>query len=96
MRVVVLDRPNPLGGLVVDGPVNKEKYTSFVGRRPLAMRHGMTIGELAMLFNAEYVPDATVRSLHPLSSLAARIPLPRPTQLLDSVARRGGPKRIFR
>ena len=62
--VVVLDRPNPIGGVAVDGPVNREEgHSSFVGRRPLALRHGMTVGELASLFNAEYVPGATVRLL---------------------------------
>ena len=64
VAVVVLDRPNPIGGVAVDGPVNREEgHSSFVGRRPLALRHGMTVGELASLFNAEYVPGATVRLL---------------------------------
>lgn len=45
VEVVVLDRPNPLGGDKVEGPVLKEDFTSFVGLFPLAMRHGLTIGE---------------------------------------------------
>lgn len=48
--VVVLDRPNPLGGLVVEGPVLEPEWASFVGRHPLPVRHGMTIGELALWF----------------------------------------------
>jgi len=50
---VVLDRPNPLGGLRVEGPMLDSDRTSFVGYMPLPVRHGMTIGELARYFNAE-------------------------------------------
>lgn len=50
-RVVVLDRPNPLGGLVMEGNLLEEDLRSFVGRFPIPMRHGLTIGELALLFN---------------------------------------------
>lgn len=53
LRFVVLDRPNPLGGVVVDGNVLQEEYRSFVGLHPLAVRHGMTVGELALLFRDE-------------------------------------------
>lgn len=49
-RVVVLDRPNPLGGVHVQGPVLDPDFSSFVGRAPLPLRHGMTMGELAPLF----------------------------------------------
>jgi uncharacterized protein YbbC (DUF1343 family) len=52
-RLVVLDRPNPLGGARVDGNVLDPAYRSFVGLHPLAVRHGMTVGELALLFRAE-------------------------------------------
>ena len=52
-RVVVLDRPNPLGGEVVDGNALDPEYLSFVGMHPLVVRHGMTTGELALLFKAE-------------------------------------------
>ncbi|TFG43578.1 MAG: DUF1343 domain-containing protein [Gemmatimonadales bacterium] len=51
-RVVVLDRPNPIGG-TVQGNVLDTAYTSFVGILPIPMRHGMTLGELARLANAE-------------------------------------------
>jgi uncharacterized protein YbbC (DUF1343 family) len=53
LRFVVLDRPNPLGGRAVDGNVLDPRYLSFVGLHPLAVRHGMTPGELALLFRAE-------------------------------------------
>jgi uncharacterized protein YbbC (DUF1343 family) len=49
--LIVLDRPNPLGGVKVEGPVLHEKFISFVGIAPIPIRHGMTIGELAFLFN---------------------------------------------
>ena len=48
--VVVLDRPNPIGGLAVEGPVLEPAWASFVGRFPMPVRHGMTTGELAHLF----------------------------------------------
>lgn len=51
-RVVVLDRPNPLGGLGVEGNVLDPDYRSFVGLAPIPMRHGLTIGELAGFFVA--------------------------------------------
>jgi len=49
--VVVLDRPNPLGGLIVDGPISEEDFLTFVGVDILPMAHGMTIGEIARYFN---------------------------------------------
>lgn len=58
LRIVVLDRPNPLGGTAVSGPVLDEGHLSFVGYAPIALRHGMTIGELARYFNAERGIDA--------------------------------------
>lgn len=53
-EIIVLDRPNPMGGLVVDGPTLDEKYRSFIGYIRIPYCHGMTIGELAQLFNKEY------------------------------------------
>ncbi|SDJ81222.1 exo-beta-N-acetylmuramidase NamZ family protein [Nonomuraea jiangxiensis] len=50
LRFVVLDRPNPLGGTVEEGPPLDPAYASFVGRFPLPVRHGRTAGELAGLF----------------------------------------------
>ncbi|MCG6920267.1 MAG: DUF1343 domain-containing protein [Acidobacteria bacterium] len=52
-RVIVLDRPNPLGGVVVDGNVLGPDYRSFVGMHPLPVRHGLTVGELALMFRQE-------------------------------------------
>jgi uncharacterized protein YbbC (DUF1343 family) len=49
--VIVCDRPNPIGGTAVEGPMLDPAYASFVGQFPIPMRHGMTIGELARLFN---------------------------------------------
>lgn len=51
VRVIILDRPNPVNGLNVEGNLLKPDCTSFVGRYPIPMRHGLTIGELAGLFN---------------------------------------------
>lgn len=53
LRVLVLDRPNPLGGDKVEGPLLRAGYESFVGIHPVVTRHGMTIGELARLYRAE-------------------------------------------
>jgi uncharacterized protein YbbC (DUF1343 family) len=50
----VLDRPNPINGISVDGPVLDPDLRSFVGYFPMPIRHGMTVGELAEMFNAEY------------------------------------------
>jgi uncharacterized protein YbbC (DUF1343 family) len=51
---IVLDRPNPLGGVKVEGPVLETEYKSFVGNYEIPLRHGMTVGELARLFNEEF------------------------------------------
>ena len=52
--VIVCDRPNPIGGDAVEGPMLVTGFESFVGLYPLPMRHGMTIGELARLFNEAF------------------------------------------
>lgn len=57
-RVVVLDRPNPAGADRVAGPLVDPAFSSFVGRAPVPMRHGMTLAELARLFQASFVPKA--------------------------------------
>ena len=54
LPVVVCDRPNPIGGDAVEGPMLDPAYSSFVGQYPIPMRHGMTIGELAKLFNEHF------------------------------------------
>jgi uncharacterized protein YbbC (DUF1343 family) len=53
MRVVVLDRPNPIGGLAVEGPIRDAGRGSFVAYHELPVRHSLTVGELATLFNAD-------------------------------------------
>jgi uncharacterized protein YbbC (DUF1343 family) len=52
--VVVLDRPNPLGGLACEGPLLDLHYASFVGRASIPMRHGLTMGELAKWLNVRH------------------------------------------
>ncbi|MCC6992131.1 MAG: DUF1343 domain-containing protein [Acidobacteria bacterium] len=53
IKVVVLDRPNPIDGWHVEGPLAEGDLLSFIAYMPMPIRHGMTIGELAQLFNAE-------------------------------------------
>ena len=53
LRVLVLDRPNPIDGLTVEGPRLVPGYESFIGPHDIAVRHGMTMGELARLYQAE-------------------------------------------
>jgi uncharacterized protein YbbC (DUF1343 family) len=53
-RVVVLDRPNPIGGAAVEGNLLKDEFRSFVGVYPLPMRHSLTIGEAAGIFNNQH------------------------------------------
>src|SRR5438034_8619166 len=52
--MVVLDRPNTINGRQVEGNLLGDRFRSFVGLHPLPMRHGMTVGELALLFNREF------------------------------------------
>ena len=54
LKVIVCDRPNPIGGDAVEGPMLVPGFESFVGLYPIPMRHGMTIGELARLFNERF------------------------------------------
>jgi uncharacterized protein YbbC (DUF1343 family) len=55
---VVLDRPNPIGGEIVEGALLDSRFKSFVGMYPIPARHGMTVGELAVLFNTNYALGA--------------------------------------
>ncbi len=57
-RFIVLDRPNPIGGIQIEGNILEPEFQSFVGMFPIAMRHGMTIGELALMFNREFGIDS--------------------------------------
>jgi uncharacterized protein YbbC (DUF1343 family) len=56
LPVVILDRPNPLGS-TIEGPTIQPGYESFVGPHPIATRHGLTMGQLARLYQAERVPN---------------------------------------
>ncbi|WP_166355800.1 exo-beta-N-acetylmuramidase NamZ family protein [Phytoactinopolyspora limicola] len=57
----ILDRPNPISGQVAEGPLLEPPFASFVGRAPIPLRHGLTIGELARYLNATTVPAAAGR-----------------------------------
>lgn len=57
----VLDRPNPVGGDAVEGPVLDPRFSSFIGLYPIPMRHGMTVGELARLYNQHFGIGAKLR-----------------------------------
>ena len=59
--VVVLDRPNPLGGRLVEGPMLDPEYASFVGLKPLPVRHGMTIAEIGTYLHQVFYPDLDFR-----------------------------------
>lgn len=60
-EIWVLDRPNPIGGTMVEGPVLDPRFKSFIGLYPIAMRHGMTVGELASMFNTQFGIGANLR-----------------------------------
>ena len=53
-RFIVLDRPNPINGVQVEGNILDQQFKSFVGMFPIPMRHGMSVGELALMFNREF------------------------------------------
>ncbi len=63
VKVIVCDRPNPIGGTQVEGPMLEKGFESFVGLYPIPMRHGMTIGELARLFNDHFGIGANLEVL---------------------------------
>ena len=54
IEVMVLDRPNPINGLTLEGPILDPAFASFVGRYPIPVRHGLTVGEFAQFINAEF------------------------------------------
>src|SRR4029077_15611934 len=60
LRVVVCDRPNPINGEDIEGALLDPAYASFVGQFPMPMRHGLTIGEAARLFNEHFGLDAAL------------------------------------
>ena len=59
--LIVLDRPNPINGITIEGPVLDPKLQSFVGHGPLPMRYAMTLGELGQFYNAELSMGAELR-----------------------------------
>lgn len=66
--LVVLDRPNPLGGEILEGPVlEAPDFVSLVGIHPIPMRHGMTAGELARLFNARFLSKPADLTVIPIA-----------------------------
>lgn len=66
---IVLDRPNPLGGVIMGGPVLEyPKYSSFIGLYPIPLQHGMTVGELALLFNDKYLSPKVKLSVIPMDN----------------------------
>lgn len=69
VSVVILDRPNPLGGLVVDGPLVESHLSSLVGRFPVPVCHGMTLGELAWMINETWNPSLARLSIVPCHGL---------------------------
>ncbi|HUU52920.1 MAG TPA: DUF1343 domain-containing protein [Candidatus Heimdallarchaeota archaeon] len=64
---IVLDRPNPINGTDMEGPILEyPKYSSFVGLYPIPVRHGMTVGELAQLFNSNFLSQKTNLTVIPM------------------------------
>ena len=61
--VIVCDRPNPVSGRIVEGPMLQPGFESFVGLFPIALRHGLTIAELARLFNEQFGLGATLETV---------------------------------
>ena len=60
-EVIVLDRPNPITGSIVQGNMSQAEFESFTNYHPLPIRHGMTLGELAQLYNVESKIGARLR-----------------------------------
>ena len=79
---IVLDRPNPIGGVTMEGPILEyPRHSSFIGLYPIPLRHGMTAGELAQLFNGKFLARKCALTVMPLedwrrSDWYDRTPLP--------------------
>jgi uncharacterized protein YbbC (DUF1343 family) len=66
---IVLDRPNPINGITMEGPIIEyPKYSSFIGLYPIPLRHGMTIGELALLFNDKFLSPKVKLTVIPMEN----------------------------
>ena len=64
---IVLDRPNPINGVAMEGPILEHpRHSSFIGLYPIPLRHGMTAGELAQLFNAKFLPRPAALTVVPM------------------------------
>ncbi|MFN3408553.1 MAG: exo-beta-N-acetylmuramidase NamZ domain-containing protein [Limisphaerales bacterium] len=63
---VVLDRPNPINGVTMDGPILQPKFSSFIGLYPIPLQHGMTTGELARLFNDKFLKKKAELTVVPM------------------------------
>lgn len=74
VRVMILDRPNPLGGAQVAGPLLAPHLASFVGRVPVPVIHGLTLGELAQMFNALWNPTPAELVVIPCAGWQRRQP----------------------
>lgn len=70
--VIVLDRPNPIGGHIIEGPILKEGFESFVGLRPIPVRHSMTIAEIAIYLKEEFYPSLDLEVI-PMSGWRRRL-----------------------
>ncbi len=67
IECIVLDRPNPINGLDIEGPIlDYPRFSSFVGLYPIPVRHGMTIGELARLFNDRFLENKAKLTVVPM------------------------------
>ncbi|MBD0712181.1 MULTISPECIES: exo-beta-N-acetylmuramidase NamZ domain-containing protein [unclassified Streptomyces] len=69
-RFAVLDRPNPVTGRAALGPVLEREFATFVGREPIAQAHGMTVAELARLFNGEFLATPVELETVPMTGWA--------------------------
>ncbi len=66
---IVLDRPNPIGGVSMEGPILEfPRHSSFIGLYPIPLRHGMTAGELAQLFNAHFLKKPVKLTVVPMEN----------------------------
>jgi uncharacterized protein YbbC (DUF1343 family) len=66
---IVLDRPNPINGLAMEGPILEyPEFSSFIGLYPIPLRHGMTLGELAQLFNAKFLKNKAQLTVVPMEN----------------------------
>lgn len=73
VRFVILDRPNPISGVDAYGPIMHPEYASFVGRKAISQQHGMTIAEMAGLFNGEFLPEDANATGGPVELSAVKI-----------------------